>query len=486
MSVKRHTSYNIAGAIIPTVATLATVPTYLLLIGEDRYGVLIVLWTLLGYFGLFDLGLGRAVTHRVAAFKDRTALEREEVFWTAILLNLGLGCIGAVVLWISATFILGRFADVSGGLFGEVYAALPWIVLALPLLLVFSVMSAALMGREEFLAQNVVGIGTGLLIQVFPLVVAIHVGPALLGLVLAVLGARVLGGVALFGLCVRQFPVSLRPKISRSHVRPLFVFGGWVTVTSIVGPLLSTLDRVVIGAVAGAKAVTYYTVPFSLVSRISILPSSLSSALFPRFSSQDESDREDLFKVSLDILIVTVTPLVVVGMLVMEPFLLWWLGSAFAVRAAPVGEILVIGVWANCFATLPFSVLQGQGRPDLVAKIHFAELLPYLVLLWVALQWKGAVGAAVAWTLRVWVDMALLFWASHVRSVRPFIAGFALVAVAAAVTASTSGAAWQGLALRAFVVTFAFVWAWWVSPPTLKDSALYLVRRLTGTVKFPG
>lgn len=468
MSVKRHTAYNVAGAVVPLLATFITLPMYLRAIGEERYGVLIILWTLLGYFGLFDLGLGRAVTNRIAAFKDRTAGEREEVFWTALVMNLALGCAGAVVLWGAGAIVFRHFIDIPGALTVEVYAALPWMVMAFPLLLASSVMRGALMGREEFLAHNVVAIGTGLLIQVVPLVVALTIGPALPALVIAVVGVRVLSGLSQFGLCVRQLPIGLRPRVARAHVRPLFGFGGWVTVTSIVGPLLTTLDRVVIGGVAGVKAVTYYTVPFSLASRISIIPGSLSSALFPRFSSLSATERDALLGTAVRSLAVVITPLVVAGMLIMEPFLTWWVGAEFASQSAPVGEILVIGIWANCLAYIPFGMIQGKGRPDLSAKFHLAELLPYLLVLWLALEWKGAVGAAIAWSLRVWADAALMFWASGFRDTKLFLRGGGALAGAGAAVTLTSGTEWHGLAIRAALILITSGFALWVAPDHLK------------------
>jgi O-antigen/teichoic acid export membrane protein len=478
MSVRRNTAYNVAGAVIPLLATLITLPIYLRAIGEERYGVLIVLWTLLGYFGLFDLGLGRAITNRIAAFRERTALEREEVFWTALALNLALGSVGAVALWGAVGLVFQHFVDVPSGLAAEVWAALPWMVLGFPLLLTSSVMSGALMGREEFLAQNVVAVGTGVLIQVAPLVVALMLGPALPALVVAVVGVRIFSGLSLFGLCVRQLPIGLRPRLTRNHIRPLFGFGGWVTVTSIVGPLLTTLDRVIIGAVAGVRAVTYYSVPFNLASRISIIPGSLSSALFPRFSAVRGGEGDTLLDTAVGTLTVIITPLAVAVMLIMEPFLTWWVDADFAAAAAPVGEILAVGVWVNSLAYLPFTKLQGQGRPDLAAKFHLVEVLPYLGVLWLALSWKGAAGAAVAWSLRVGADASLMFWASGFRRWTTLLPGMAALAVAGVAVVATSGTAWHGLVIRGVIIVMIGVMAWRSAPPQLRASGDRLFRRI--------
>ena len=409
MSVQRNTVYNIVGAAVPLAAMALAVPPYLAAIGEARYGVLAVLWTLLGYLGLFDLGLGRAVTNRIAMLSGESTQRREIVFWTALGLNLALGLVGAGLLWGAATLVFEVAVDVPPELASEVRLALPWMALAFPLLLTSSVMSGALMGREQFLHQNAVRIGEGALVQFAPLAVALTFGPELRGLVLTVLAVRTASSLVLFALCVRRLPTSLRPRVDRVEVRSLFVYGGWVTVTSVIGPLLSTLDRVVIGAIAGVRAVAYYTVPFGVVTQITVLPGSLTAALFPRFSAQkDPDERRRLQAVGFQSVSAIVTPIVVVALLLIEPTIAWWIDPEFAAVAGPVGILLLPGVWSNCLAYVPYTSLQGEGRPDLVAKVHAAELVPYLLLLWAALHKFGAAGAAAAWSIRTTADMVAL------------------------------------------------------------------------------
>ena len=99
LSVGRHTTYNLIGSIIPVAIALVTVPLYLELVGPARYGVLSIAWLLLGYFGLFDLGLGSATAFRIAALRDEAAQARADTFWAALCVNLAMGVCGGVVLW---------------------------------------------------------------------------------------------------------------------------------------------------------------------------------------------------------------------------------------------------------------------------------------------------------------------------------------------------------------------------------------------------
>ncbi len=98
MSLKRNSLFNLAGLVLPLGLSLLTVPAYIHLIGVDRYGVLVISWLLLGYFGMFDLGLGRATIHRIAELRDAEPTARLATFHTAVAVNVVIGVVGGLVL----------------------------------------------------------------------------------------------------------------------------------------------------------------------------------------------------------------------------------------------------------------------------------------------------------------------------------------------------------------------------------------------------
>ena len=71
-------------------------------------------------------------------------------------------------------------------------------------------------------------------------------------------------------------------------------YGGWVSVITMLGPLLVTIDRLVIASLSGAKAIAYYTVPYDLVSRTMVISGSFSSAIFPRLASVSAKSARDM------------------------------------------------------------------------------------------------------------------------------------------------------------------------------------------------
>lgn len=480
MSIRRNTTYNVLGSIIPLGVSLVTIPVYLELIGEARYGVLAIAWLLLGYFGLFDLGLGRATAQRIAAQRDGTAIERAQTFWTALTLNVGLGVVGGLLIWPIASYFFGSVFKVDDSLRPEMQAAVPWLILAVPMATLSGVLTGALQGRERFLELNLISVSGTVLFQFLPLVSAIYWGADLGVLLPAALFARLVTLLLLYERCSRQIVQGHPATFVRAQAGKLLRFGGWVTVTSFVGPMMVILDRFIIGAMLGAKAVTYYTVPFQLAERSTIIPTALSSALFPRFAAVWLKEEQRLAEQGLRTLLVVMTPMVIVGIFFIEPFLAWWITPAFADQTAIVGQIILLGFWINSFAKLPSAQLQARGRPDLVAKCHLGELLPYFGLLYVGLTNFGIVGAAVAFFLRVLLDFALLAGLAGIlrQSIRMLLTPTLLMTSAFLIAVLIKPAKLQWISVISIHLVVTSIWAWNRAPAHLKDFVLAVIKPL--------
>ena len=106
MSIRRDTLTNLVGAILPMFVLILTVPLYLKILGDVRYGVLALVWLVLGYFSFLDMGLGRATSNHIARLKDATDQERSTIFWSAITVNSAFGLLAALILWSIGSYLL--------------------------------------------------------------------------------------------------------------------------------------------------------------------------------------------------------------------------------------------------------------------------------------------------------------------------------------------------------------------------------------------
>ncbi|HYG46990.1 MAG TPA: flippase [Allosphingosinicella sp.] len=433
MSVSRHTTYNLLGALLPLGIALVTIPLYLRVVGAERYGLLSICWLLLGYFGLFDFGISRAVSQKIASLRNESDEARSDTFWTGLTLTLVLAALAIPLTFPLADLALS-FIDVPAGqLHREVSRAVPWLAAVLPVALLGALLNGVLAGRERFGTLNLIE-GTGnVLFSVVPLSLAFAFGPELWLLLAGSLAARLVSLSLLAIACARAVPVG-RPRFRRELVGQLAGYGGWVSVTSIVGPLLALWDRFAIGAVLGPRAVAIYVIPFSLAYRLVLVPTALTSALFPRFAVASDEELERLSLTALTAVSVVMTPIILASILGAGPFFNLWLGREIGRPAAEIACIFLPAIWANSLALVAVSILQGQGKPKYVALAHLGQAIPYAGLLYLGLTQFGLNGAAMAWSLRVAVDALLLMWLARAPLARlgPLLFPAALIVAASA------------------------------------------------------
>ncbi len=360
------------------------------------------------------MGLGRATSKYIAELRSASDAERGAVFWTAAGANLVVGMVGGILLWAAAGLTLPFWLKSNPVTQAEVARALPWMAAAVPMATVSSVLIGALEGCEQFGVLNAQNIGATVMVQIVPLCVAYWIGPRTDLLISAVVLSRMVANVPLLYSCARHVPLRHRPRIDRAWIHRLFSFGAWITVSGIVGPILTSLDRFVIGFARGPQAVTYYSIPYNFATKLIIIPASLERAVFPRLSAQQFSEAKKTIIQAVLAMAAILTPIMVIAILGSSCFFRLWLGTSIAVRCFPATEILLVGVWINGLAMVAGSLLWSQGRTDLTAKFHLLELVPFVAVLWTGIHFAGVWGAAAAWVFRVSIDAGLIFWAVRI------------------------------------------------------------------------
>jgi O-antigen/teichoic acid export membrane protein len=409
----RNVVWNLSGAGLPLVVALWAIPALINGMGTERFGLLAIIWMGVGYFSLFDLGMGRALTKLVA---ERLGNGRESelpsLIGTGLRLMFGLGVIAALTVAGITPWLAGGLLNVPADLVQEAV----WSFWILAGTLPFVVSTAGLIGilqaHQRFPLISAVRIPLGIMNFLGP-VLALAVTPSLVATTLVLAATRVLAWLAFRWLYKEFSPKSESgTTVSRAAARDLLSFGGWITVTNIVGPLMVYFDRFLIGALLTMSAVAYYTTPYEAVTRLWVVPEALVGVLFPALATALVADLERaraIFLVAARVLLIIMFVPVALVMLFAPEALTLWLDPRFSQESTPVLRWLAIGIFINSLARLPFIALQGKGRPDLTAKLHLAELPIYVLALWGLVEAFGIVGAAAAWTLRIVIDTVALF-----------------------------------------------------------------------------
>src|SRR5271170_704766 len=113
-SVGANFILNFLGQILPLGISLGVVPIYIHTIGTDRYGIMSIVWLLLGYFGFLDFGLSRSSANALSKLAHAGPAERVPVLMTAFYLNIALGAVGGAILYGAGLLMIGHMAALSG------------------------------------------------------------------------------------------------------------------------------------------------------------------------------------------------------------------------------------------------------------------------------------------------------------------------------------------------------------------------------------
>jgi O-antigen/teichoic acid export membrane protein len=418
----RNATWNMVGQALPLLLAAVTIPILIRRLGVDRFGVLTLAWALVGYFGLFDLGLGRALTKVVSgALAGGKEEDAAGAVWTAIAILMGVGAVFSLALFFISHWLVYRVIKVPSGLKYETVTAVYWLAISIPVITVTAGLRGVLEAQHRFGLVNIVRIAMGTFNYLGPLLASVF-SPDLALLCAVLVVGRILASIVHLILCLKTLP-ALRNGVllERSFLPALVSTGAWITVSSTVAPILTYIERFMIGFFLSVSAVAYYATPSELVTRLLMIPGAITTVLFPAFAALSVLDITKL-KLSYDrgirFCFILVFPAIFLIVLFAPEGLSLWLGPVFAQKSTTLLRWAAMGVLVNSIAQIPYALLQAANRPDLPGKLHLVEAPLYLAALIAGIKMYGITGAAAVWALRLMLEGLLLLFFVH-RTLAP-------------------------------------------------------------------
>ncbi len=412
-----NAALNVLGVVLPTLVGILAVPMLLHNLGADRLGIFTLALGIIGFAGVFDLGLGRALTQSVAtaAGQGRTIVVIAQHVRNTLPIVLLMGVGWGAFLWLAAEPVSRSIFRLDGALAGEAAASVRWLAIAIPVILLSTSLFGVLEGLQRFGLVNLLRVPMGVLAFLIP-ALASSIWKDV-GLVIATLVVvRLIGGMVCLWVVCRVLPLMMPPSsdVFLDHTG-MWRFTGWLTVSNIVGPLMVQADRFYLAWLFPPATVAHYAVPLDTLFRATALPVAAMNAIFPAlaYSGTASAAAERMIQGAAWFMFALWALPILLTSFVLEWLLSFWLGAAFAAEALDVSKWLLLGVLVNGFAHIPYALLQSAGRADLTAKIHLLELPIYAVLIVALVADFGIVGAAIAWSARVIIDTLLLYWMAH-------------------------------------------------------------------------
>lgn len=405
-----NTGWNMMGLLLPLAAAIFAIPMLLANTGNERFGILSLVWVLIGYFALFDLGFGRAVTKLVSELSDADHPQvLNALCWTTVVVTTLIGCLGGFLAVAVGFACLPLAASLPVALQLELPWSIVWVGLCIPVVAVTSVLKGILEGQQRFGILNLIRGPTGALLFVLPAAASVY-SPSLAWSVGMTLAARVVMLYVHYVPC-RASITGPAAQFSKKWIYPLLEFGGWFTVSNLIGPLIVYMDRFILALIMPLTNLAYYTAPFEIVSKVLNIPVAITAALFPALNQLRSIDTGTAAKIRITtqgIVFGLMVIIVSIGLIFSQSFILMWLGESFVTQSTAVMQTLLIGFAFNAMAQVTYVSLQSEGKTKMVAYLHIIELPLYGLLLWWLIAAWGIQGAALAWAIRSLADWLAL------------------------------------------------------------------------------
>ncbi|MGD9562025.1 MAG: flippase [Pyrinomonadaceae bacterium] len=410
--VVKGTAWTLAGLVVPIVVSLFATPVVTRLLGAEAYGVFVLVLLIPTYFSFADLGMNLASTKFGSEAFAEGAPEREaRVVRTAGLIAVVTSLPLAAAMIIFSRGIVAIF-NVPEHLVAEAAFALKLAGVIFVVNFLNNIFNTPELTRLRMDLNTSITSGVRVAGIVLTPVV-IYLGGGISGAVAVALCVSLATLVGHIIVSARLLPELFGLSLERDAVRPMLKFGLSLMVAFIAVALLANLEKFVLARVASVETLAYYSIAATFAALLTVFSGSMAQSLMPAFSQlQREHDRAALtalYSRGIRVTLIGLVPAVVLMVLSGRPFFTYWFSEDFGRESTVPFYIIAAGFLFTVVAYFPYTVVMAAGRSDVFAKIYWMELVPYLILVWLLAARFGAVGAAVAWSLRAALDAVLLF-----------------------------------------------------------------------------
>ncbi len=396
----RNSLWNLSGVALPSIVALATVPVMIHGLGLEGFGVVTLIASVIGYFGLLDVNLSAGAIKYLSQYHTQQDTTRfAQTFWFGAFFYGLLGVAGGAALFLSAPYVLDYVFSVSESARADTLLALQVAALGFLLSQVqnYLLVVPQALQRYDRSAQSEILFG---IIGNLAAAAAAAAGTGIAGVIAARVAVGALNLVWLMRV-LHYLKLPLQPAWpARDVVRAMTHFSAYAYLSRLAMLFHQHGDKLIIGTLAGPVALAFYTVPTQLAGRILGLSFRLSSVIFPRVSALAAGGEQlRLRRMYLDASrLLTYLNLSVLGLIIVggDEFLRRWVGAEFVAPGYPVLILITLALMVDSLTNIPSLITDGLGQPRVTGRFALARGVVGLLMVYAGTRAAGIEGAAMA------------------------------------------------------------------------------------------
>lgn len=396
----RNSLWHGAGAVVPALVALATIPILVGALGTAGFGWLTLVTSIIGYFGVLDINLtSGAIKFLSEAYATGERRRVSQVFWFSTGFYGLLGGLVCLAISLFAAGLVDLFGHAEAAERAGIIAALRIGAVGFAVVQIQSVLLSVLQALQRYDLSARSEMSFGVLANVVSVIAALA-GLGLEGVVAARVSVSAMNAAYLVWQ-LRSLGISLAFVAPGGGVcRELMSFSAYAYLSKLASTLHQHGDKLIIGAIGGPVAVTLYTVPITLAGRVLGITSRLSMVIFPYASTLAATARiDDLRPAYLGaIRHITFLNFIVCAAIVLagDEFLRRWVGESFISDGYPVLVFMAFALLADSLTNIPSLVNDALGHPKISGVFALSRGVFGLIFVFVGMENFGIVGASAA------------------------------------------------------------------------------------------
>jgi O-antigen/teichoic acid export membrane protein len=401
---------------INVVLGLALSPFIVHRLGDAAFGIWVLILSITGYYGLFDLGIGSSVIRFVSKFTATG--EHEEL---AKVINTSLftySCIGVMSMLVTLAIAseVGRMHHIPP----EFQSTARWLLImvgaAVALGFPFGIFGGFLEGLQRFYILNWTNVVANLL-RAGLIVVALRHGQGIISVALITVTLPLLASISRGFFALRFCPVPFGFKyVDRATFRQIANYSGITFVIMIAAQLKFKTDEIVIGSFMSLAAITYFNIGARIVDYAGMVVRTLSQIFVP-MTSQSEARGEmgrlrQIFLLGNRVCAFTIFPICAVLVILGRSVIEVWMGKRYVATSYPVLVIMILccTLWWGQGAS--GRILLGMSKHKTWAIVTVSEGVANLILSIILVRPYGIIGDALGTAIPLTCSM-LFFMPQH-------------------------------------------------------------------------
>ncbi len=405
----RNITANWLGFAVNALVTLLLTPFVLQTLGEARYGIWVISSSIVGYYGLLDLGFRGSINQYLTRHLSVGDHERASATMSTAVVALGsLGGLFAL-LSVATAFAAPHVWNFPAGMEREAFWCILIVGATAALQFAFFPFTAVFVATQRFDIANLIGVTTRIA-TAGAVYAALSGGHGLIGISAATCALSLVDYVIRWRVARRLAPqlVIERRRASVEQFKALASFGAWTFLIALNGFVYLHAQPLLIGALLPIAAVGYYALATGLLQQINGAISPIGQVMYPVATAlHAQGERDSMLRLYHDgsRLMMLVMVLSVLGAAFWaEDFYRLWVGAKYVSgeqypSVALLLQILLLSTATSYVSNVGGQILMGSGRVKLVALLLIGGSMVNLLVSILLLHSVGLVGAAIATVL---------------------------------------------------------------------------------------